>query len=52
MSEADVTRRFSVAIVEAKDRDQIVINIEASRAEHVRFGAGLLQLARLVEESR
>lgn len=51
MRERDVERGLSVGIVPARERDQIVINLEASRAEGVRFGAGLLQLARLVEES-
>jgi hypothetical protein len=31
------------------EKDEIVINLEAARAEGVRFDAGLLQLARLVE---
>jgi hypothetical protein len=50
LRESDVARGLSVGIVAARERDQIVINLEASRAEGVRFGAGLLQLARLVDE--
>jgi hypothetical protein len=50
LREVDVSRGLSVGIVPARERDQIVINIEAARAEGVRFGAGLLQLARLVDE--
>ena len=50
LRERDVTEGLSVGIVAARERDQIVINVEASRAEGVRFGAGLLQLARLVDE--
>jgi hypothetical protein len=50
LRETDVTHGLSVGIVAARERDQIVINLEASRSEGVRFGAGLLQLARLVSE--
>ncbi len=42
---------LSVAIVERQERDEILINLEASRAEGARFAAGLLQLAKLVEDS-
>lgn len=52
MRESDVANGLSVGIVAARERDQIVINLEASRQEGVRFGAGLLQLARLVEARR
>ncbi|MGE0400268.1 MAG: YfiR family protein [Kofleriaceae bacterium] len=51
LRERDVANGLSVGIVAARERDQIVINLEASRAEGVRFGAGLLQLARLVGDS-
>lgn len=51
MREADARHGVAVAIVEARERDQIVINVAAARAERVRFGAGLLQLARIVEEA-
>ena len=47
--EADVTSGVTVGIVAAREREQIVINIAAARAEGVRFGAGLLQLARIVD---
>lgn len=52
LREKDVSDGLSVGIVAARDRDQIVINLDASRAEGVRFGAGLLQLARLVEGTK
>ncbi len=42
---------LSVAIVPRQERDEILINLEASRAEGARFAAGLLQLAKLVEGS-
>jgi hypothetical protein len=48
-SEAAVVKGFSVGLIAGRENDEIVINIEASRAEGARFGAGLLQLARLVE---
>ncbi|HEY4179001.1 MAG TPA: YfiR family protein [Kofleriaceae bacterium] len=50
LSEDDAVHGLAVAIVAGRERDQIVVNIEASRAEDVRFGAGLLQLAQLVDE--
>ncbi len=50
LRESDVARGLSVGIIAARERDQIVINLEASKAEGARFGAGLLQLARLVTE--
>jgi hypothetical protein len=49
--QAALKRGLSVAVVSGQERDEISINLEASRAEGVRFGAGLLQLARLVEEA-
>ena len=49
-SEAAVRAGLAVAIVPGRERDEILINIEASRQEGARFGAGLLQLAKLVEE--
>jgi hypothetical protein len=52
MRESDIVSGLSVGIVAARERDQIVINLEASRQEGVRFGAGLLQLARLVEAGK
>lgn len=42
---------MSVAIVPRKERDEIWINLEASRAEGARFAAGLLQLAKIVEDA-
>jgi hypothetical protein len=50
LREDDAIHGLAVAIVAGRERDQIVVNIEASRAENVRFGAGLLQLAQLVDE--
>lgn len=40
---------LGMALVAGEQRDEIVINLEATRSEGVRFGAGLLQLARIVE---
>jgi len=51
LRESDVANGLSVGIVVGRERDQIVVNLEASRAEGVRFGAGLLQLARIVDEA-
>lgn len=51
LHEADVERGISVGVVQAGERNEILINIEAARAEGVRFGAGLLQLARIVDGS-
>jgi hypothetical protein len=42
---------LSVAVVPREERDEILINLEASRAEGVRFAAGLLQLAKIIEDS-
>jgi len=50
-SERALRAGLSVAIVPRDERDEIMINLEASRAEGVRFAAGLLQLAKLVEDS-
>jgi hypothetical protein len=50
--EAEVAKGFSVGIVPGKPRDEIVINVRAATAEGVKFDAGLLQLARTVEERR
>ena len=47
--ETDIASGISVGIVAGREHDQIVINLDASRAEGVRFGAGLLQLARIVD---
>ncbi len=51
LREADVSRGISVGVVPAAERNEILINIEQARSEGVRFGAGLLQLARLVDGS-
>jgi YfiR/HmsC-like len=51
LREADVARGISVGVVQAGERNEILINIEAARSQGVRFGAGLLQLARLVDGS-
>jgi len=50
--EQSVRDGLSVGLVAGEERAEIVINIEAAREEGVRFGAGLLQLARLVDEGR
>lgn len=49
--ESAVASGLAVGLVRGKEREEIVINLEAARAEGARFGAGLLQLARLVESA-
>jgi hypothetical protein len=49
--EADVAKGLAVGLVPGKERDEIVVNVRAAAAEGVKFGAGLLQLARTVEGS-
>lgn len=39
---------LAVGLVAGHEHDEIVIDVDAARAEGVRFGAGLLQLARIV----
>jgi hypothetical protein len=50
--EADVIRGLAVGVVPGKKRDEIVVNIGSATAEGVKFDAGLLQLARTVEDDR
>ncbi len=50
-SERALRSGLSVASVPRQERDEILINLEASRAEGARFGAGLLQLAKIVEDA-
>lgn len=50
-SERAVRAGLAVALVPAAERDEIFINLDAARAEGARFGAGLLQLVTLVDES-
>ena len=49
--EQAVRAGLAVGLVAGAERAEIVINVEAAREEGVRFGAGLLQLARLVDEA-
>jgi hypothetical protein len=49
--ESAVRSGLAVGLIPGRERDEIVINIDAARAEGVRFGAGLLQLARIVDEA-
>lgn len=49
--EGDVARGIAVGVVPGAEHSDIVINVEEARSEGVRFGAGLLQLARLVDGS-
>jgi hypothetical protein len=49
MREADVRAGVAVGLVVSEDGNEIVINREAARAEGAKLGAGLLQLARLVD---
>lgn len=48
--EAEVTRGLAVGVVPGAKRDEIVVNLAAVTAEGVKFDAGLLQLARTVED--
>ena len=50
--EAEVGKGLAVGIVPGTQRDEIVVNVRAATAEGVKFDAGLLQLARTVEERR
>jgi len=43
---------LAVGLVAGREHEEIVIDLEAARGEGVRFGAGLLQLARLVGDAR
>ncbi len=51
LRETDVANGIAVGVVQTSERNEILVNIEEARAEGVRFGAGLLQLARLVDGS-
>jgi len=50
--EAEVANGLAVGIVRGNPRDEIVVNVRAATAEGIKFDAGLLQLARTVEERR
>ncbi len=50
-SERALRSGLSVAVVPRHERDEILINLEASRGEGVRFAAGLLQLAKIIEDA-
>ena len=52
MSERDVRAGLAVGLAATEDGDEIVINLEGARAEGAKFSAGLLELARLVDESK
>jgi hypothetical protein len=47
--EAEVRDGYAIGLIAGDQRDEIVINLEAARAEGARFDAGLLQLARFVD---
>jgi len=49
LREAEVRDGYAIGLVAGDKRDEIAINLEAARAEGARFGAGLLQLARIVD---
>lgn len=51
LSESDVRRGFAVGLVKTARGDEILINVDAARSEGVRFAAGLLQIARIVDEA-
>jgi len=46
--ETEVRDGFAIGLIAGDSRDEIVVNLEAAREQGARFGAGLLQLARLV----
>jgi hypothetical protein len=50
--EAEVRKGIAFGTAEEGDDKRVVVNVDAARAEGVKFAAGLLQLARLVEESQ
>ena len=52
MSERDVRAGLAVGLAATEDGDEIVINLEGARAEGAKFSAGLLELARLVDETK
>jgi YfiR/HmsC-like len=49
--ESAVRAGLAVGVLRGDDKHEIVINLAAARAEGARFDAGLLQLARLVDEA-
>ena len=51
VAERDVRSGLAFGVVDGEERNEIVINLDAARAEGARFSAGLLQLARLVDEA-
>jgi hypothetical protein len=52
MREADVRAGIAYGLVVSEDGNEIVVNLDAARREGAKLGAGLLQLARLVEAPR
>jgi hypothetical protein len=50
MREGDVRAGVAFGLVVSEDGNEIVVNLVAARAEGAKLGAGLLQLARLVDE--
>jgi hypothetical protein len=48
LREAEVRSGYAIGLIAGDKRDEIAINLEAARGEGARFGAGLLQLARIV----
>ncbi|HEY0482875.1 MAG TPA: YfiR family protein [Kofleriaceae bacterium] len=49
LREAEVRDGYAIGLIAGDKRDEIAINLEAARGEGARFGAGLLQLARIVD---
>jgi hypothetical protein len=49
LREAEVRDGYAIGLIAGEKRDEIAINLEAARGEGARFGAGLLQLARIVD---
>ena len=52
LRDSDARDGLSVAYRERDDGNELLVNLDASRAEGVRFAAGLLQSAHLVEEGK
>jgi hypothetical protein len=49
LREAEVRDGYAIGLIAGDKRDEIAINLAAARAEGARFGAGLLQLARIID---
>jgi hypothetical protein len=52
LREAEVRDGYAIGLIAGAKRDEIVVNMEAARTQGARFGAGLLQLARILDAGR